>query len=334
MNTLLHALRRALIAFAVAFLFVVTSSRPAAAAPDQVKVKRLTFPVRLSDGNTYSIVGYLYYEGTYTHRTLQVALHGGTYNHEYWDIPTIDGNNYSYARYMAQQNYAVLALDQLGAGESSNPDGDFLTLSEVASGVHQVLSSLRSRHNPAHHAFEKIVLVGHSLGAVMGTYVQAVYDDADALVSTGSLHAPYELPVSTETFLELLVAPYFEFPPALREFLFYHAPAVDPDVIVFDNTELSDVMARGFFTTTVLNLYDTTITKVDQVTGPVLVQLGEYDAIAPGSFAAEEATYWSSASDLSVEVLPGIGHDFNSHLDREDGWKQIDDWIGDRFGCR
>ena len=39
----------------------------------------------------------------------------------------------------------VLAIDQLGAGESDQPYGYFLTLDETASGLHQVLASLRER---------------------------------------------------------------------------------------------------------------------------------------------------------------------------------------------
>jgi len=331
MSAFIRSFRSALLTLSMMILLVAWSG-PAAAFHNDVRVKRLTFPVTLSDGNTYSIVGYLYYRGSYKHRTLQVAIHGGTYNHAYWDIPRINGDKYSYARYMAREHYAVLAIDQLGAGESSKPDGDLLELPEVASGVHQVLSSLRTCQNPLHHDFDKIVLVGHSLGAVTATYVQATYDDADGLVSTGSLHAPYPVPLDPAVINPLLQQPYFEFPPALREMLFYHAPAADPDVIAFDNDELADGMARGFFTSIVPNLYDITVSKVDQVTGPVLVQLGEFDAIAPGSYAAEEATCWPSASDLTVAVLPGVGHDFNSHLDPEDGWEQIDDWIDAHVG--
>ena len=47
------------------------------------QVDQVSFPVMLSDGNTYHIVGYLYYQGSYHNRTLQVALHGGNYNHTY-----------------------------------------------------------------------------------------------------------------------------------------------------------------------------------------------------------------------------------------------------------
>src|SRR5688572_30365472 len=85
-----------------------------------LRTERHEFPVTLIDsasGNAISctMVGYLYYLGTLNNRTLQVAVHGATYDHAYWDFPSVNGENYSYARYMANRGYAVLALDQIGA---------------------------------------------------------------------------------------------------------------------------------------------------------------------------------------------------------------------------
>src|SRR5438128_1688042 len=127
-------------------LFPTTTVEPAAAAEDNAsfKIDRLVFPVTLSNGTTYSVVGYLYYHGSFRSRLLQVLIPDATYDHRYFDVPPINGHTYSYARYMADQHYAVLALDTLGSGESSRPDGDFLTVQETAESLHQVL---RSVHN-------------------------------------------------------------------------------------------------------------------------------------------------------------------------------------------
>src|SRR5215208_7072399 len=97
--------------------------------PNDIKVERVTFPVTLADGSPAEVVGYLYYKGSFHNRTLLLAVHGANYNHKYWDVPTINGHEYSFARYMAERKYAVLAVDQLGAGESGKPaDGDLLTV--------------------------------------------------------------------------------------------------------------------------------------------------------------------------------------------------------------
>src|SRR5262245_46104354 len=103
-----------------------------------VNVTRVEFPVALSDGNTYTISGYFYYRGTLRNQTLQVLVHGGTYNHKYWDAPTINGHSYSYVNFMAENGYALLAIDQLGDGLSSKPDGDFVAMVETARRVHYI----------------------------------------------------------------------------------------------------------------------------------------------------------------------------------------------------
>src|SRR5262245_45920737 len=101
-------------------------------------------PVTLSDGNVHLIAGYLFFEGSEQARVLQVAVHGATHYHLYWDIPAFNGISYSYARYMAHRGYTVLAIDQLGTGASAQPDGDTVTLPETASALHQVMASLRN----------------------------------------------------------------------------------------------------------------------------------------------------------------------------------------------
>jgi pimeloyl-ACP methyl ester carboxylesterase len=289
-----------------------------------IKVQRVDFPVILSDGNTYVVAGYLYYRGSFRNRTLQVLMHGGTYNHEYWDVPSMNGHPYSYTRFMAEQKYALLAIDQLGAGESSKPDGDFVTLNETASALHQVLGQLRSDNNPLGYTFAKIVLVGHSFGSINAVYVQANYHDADALVVTGLGHVPHELPFSEELIDQLTQEPYLTLPPDVRALLFYHSPAADPDVIDYDLANLIDMVTRGQIFTTFASIFQD---PAGDVTGPVLVQLGEHDALWPASYAAGEAAYWTSASSITVQSLPAVGHSFNLHLDNRTGWRQIDEWI-------
>ncbi|WP_437818456.1 alpha/beta hydrolase [Sorangium sp. So ce1078] len=316
-----------LIAFAALALVAL---RPAAATP-QIRVKEVTFPVTLSDGNTYSIAGHLYYQRSYRNKTLQVAIHGATYNHRYWDAPRVNGHPYSYARFMARLNYAVLAIDQIGSGESSRPAGDLVTLEQAGSGVHQVLASLRGAHNPLGHAFDEIVLVGHSLGSITATYVQGAYGDADALVTTGMGHVPVPSPFDPAELAVLLQEPYFTLPPEARAALFYNPLLTDPDVLARD-VELLDELPRGLATSVLPFQYDPAVTLVDQVTSPVLVQLGELDPIAPGSTADLEDDAWTSASDVTVQVLPGMGHNANLHVHNLVSWIPIHGWIAATLG--
>jgi pimeloyl-ACP methyl ester carboxylesterase len=323
----IYRLRQGLLSCLLALVLVLSSVAVNADGNDEFKVKRLDFSVTLSDGNTYTIAGFLYYNGSYRNRPLQVLVHGGTYNHTYWDTPTINGHSYSYARFMAEHGYALLAIDQLGTGESSKPDGDFVTLNETASSLHQVLVRMRSANNPLGNAFQQIVLVGHSFGSINAILVQGTYHDADALVVTGLGHVPHELPISPDLIPVLAQFPYFPLPAEVRSALFYFAGNADPDVIAYDNQNLADLLTRGQLFTTFAAIFNPAADHVGEVTGPVLVQLGEHDALWPSAFAAGEAAYYSSASRVTVESLAGVGHAFNNHLNNKTGWRSIDQWI-------
>jgi pimeloyl-ACP methyl ester carboxylesterase len=315
-------------------LFSFASAAAAAETDRDIKVERLSFPVTLADGSPAEVVGHLYYKGSYQNRTLLLAVHGANYNHKYWDVPTINGHEYSFARYMAERKYAVLAIDQLGAGESTRPaDGDLLTLDQTASAIHQVIAQMRAGEGGTGYGFERVVTVGHSLGSINVIYEQGTYHDADAVISTGMGHVPHELPVPAEVIAGLLQHEYSALPPELRAAAFYHAPGADPDAVAYDLNNLTDLLARGQLTTAILASFDTAATRVGSVNGPVLVQLGEFDGLYPGSLAGGEAAFFTGSSDVTVQALPGVGHDFNTHFRNHEGWRLIDEWLRARgFG--
>jgi pimeloyl-ACP methyl ester carboxylesterase len=300
-----------------------------------IKVDRLVFPVSLSTGPA-NVVAYLYYHGSYENRPLQVLVHGATYNHAYWDFPAVNGEGYSYARYMAARKHAVLAVDLPGAGESDKPSGSALGLADTGSAVRQVVEALRSGDNPVAHRFSPIVLVGHSAGSIAATYAQANWHPADALVITASRHLVGDvlnLPV-TQAILPLLfqlvsffqAVPYFSLPSDNRTGLFYYPPAADPDVIALDNAT-ADQWTNGQLLSTFFAFLNPSIDQVGQVTGPVLIQLGTNDVLFPAALPEVEQALWTSTAP-EIQTLTGIGHDFNLHLNHADGWRGIDAWIG------
>jgi pimeloyl-ACP methyl ester carboxylesterase len=297
-------------------------------AEANIQVQRVTFPVTLADGSAAEVVGYLYYKDTFQNRTLLLAVHGATYNHKYWDVPAINGHEYSFARYMAEQKYAVLAIDQLGAGESTRPaDGDLLTLDQTTSAIHQVITQLRSGAGGVGYAFQRVVTVGHSLGSMNAVYEQGTYHDADALVTTGLGHVPHPFPVPDSFIEQLLQTEYTTFPCEFRGPLFYYAQLSDPDVLAYDCSNLMDLLPRGQITTGILNSFDPAANRVGAVNGPVLVQLGEFDILYPASMADGEAAYFTGASSVTVQTLAGVGHDFNTHFRNHKGWRLMDEWL-------
>jgi pimeloyl-ACP methyl ester carboxylesterase len=301
---------------------------------NDIQVERLDFPVTLSDGNTYVLVGYLYSQAGTPPRSLQVTLHGGNYNHTYWDIPSFNGRPYSYARFMAGEQHAVLALDLLGTGESGKPDADFISFQNMGSAVHQILLRLRNGDNPTGRTFDRLVLVGHSLGSALAAYVQGTWQDADAVVSTGLVFVPHQRPLDPALVMDTAQRhPYFKLPPKVRHSLFYAASAMDPHVLAHD-AELDDIIPRGSVFTVCPFLEKPEVTRVDQVTCPVLVQLGELDGLAPGALAQQEAAVWTRASRVTAQVLPGTGHSFNAHTTNLLGWRGIHAWLSETLGSR
>lgn len=310
-----------------AIFFTLTAAVFAAESSQSIKVDRVNFPVTLSDGNTYNVAGYLYYQGSYRNRTLLVALHGANYNHKYWDVPRINGHDYSFARYMAAQKYAVLAIDQLGTGESDKPCGDLLTLDETARATHQIIGQLRAGAGDIRHAFGRVVLVGHSLGSINAVYEQATYADADAIITTGMGHVKHPLPIPDSVIGEMLQHKYFPFPDDLRAELFYYAPGADPAVIAYDREHLSDLLPRAQLLTGVFAAFEPLLNRVGAVQGPVLVQLGEHDALFPASLSEGESDFYTSASSVTVQSIPGVGHDVNTHFGNHTSWRLMDEWI-------
>jgi len=302
------------------FTLAALAFSPSASADEMLRVQRLSFPVTLSDGSSQEVVGYLYCEAHCQGRPLQVLVHGATTTHLYWDLPDFGPGKYSYVRYMARKGYALLAIDQLGTGESSKPNGDFLTLDELARSLHQVTGQLRSGNNALHARFETVVAVGHSMGSSTVTYTQGTYHDFDAIVTTSIGHVPHTIPVSPEVIQAALSSPYWQFPVEDRIALTYYAPATTPSAILFDRLVNNQPLTRGEFFTVIAGSFDPVATRVGQVQGSVLVLLGDHDAEFPSAFAPGEESYWTSASDVTVREIQNTGHAMNAHQGRHQAW--------------
>jgi len=320
-----------------------------AAAGVTVQVNRVEFPVKLPDNNVYTLVAYLYTPqgadpATCEERrdTVQVLVHGATYDHRYWDVDPINGTTYSYARYMVQQCYSVLALDRLGAGESSRPDGDLLTKSADASSIAQILTGLRKPGNPTGRKFKRIVVVGHSFGTFTATYTLGTYGNlADAFVATAWVNGPGTIPVPADYIQSLLAAPYIMLATPVRTQLFYAPPSADQAVIDHDNANLATTFTRGFLLDAVAlftaRAYGDigqikALTNVDKIGVPVFVQLGDNDILFSSALAGGEASLYSDAPSVTIDTLTNIGHAFNLHTTNQAGWQHIAAWIGRTVG--
>jgi hypothetical protein len=148
-----------------------------------------TFPVRIADPGPASqaMWGQLCYRGNHEPATVQLLVHGATYNHLYWDLPYGDGY-YSYVDAATAVGYATFDIDRIGEGTSSHPPSSQLDLAAGAVALHDAVTALRSGRMDG-NAFRHVIMVGHSVGSAETWLEAARYDDVDALIVTGALHA-------------------------------------------------------------------------------------------------------------------------------------------------
>ncbi|MGH7436403.1 MAG: alpha/beta hydrolase, partial [Polyangiaceae bacterium] len=125
-------------------LFATASFADPAQDDADLRCAQVSFPVSLAAGQAADsrVVAWLCARGAVEGRTIQVLLHGGTYDHNYWDFPLMP-DQYSYVRAATRAGYVTLNVDRLGSGLSSHPNPDTLTLHVNAFSVHQIVGALR-----------------------------------------------------------------------------------------------------------------------------------------------------------------------------------------------
>lgn len=255
--------------------------------------------------------------------TVQLLVHGATYDSRYWDEPIGD---YSYVRRAVGDGWATLAIDRVGYGQSTREPSVLLTATAQALTLHQIIGQLRTDFG-----YEKVLLVGHSVGSAVSLIESSLYNDADALALTGLTHrlSPEELADALVfTVRPVTVDPgplateydpgYLTTVPGTRATLFY-GPDPDPAMLAYDeatkgvvsSTEMADAIALGFTLPTSLG-----------IRLPVYLVDGGRDTLFCGhlvggdcgnshSLAAEEAPYFANASSFTAATLPNAGHDLN-----------------------
>lgn len=117
--------------------------------------------------------------------TVQVLVHGATLSKVMWDFP-YQPEKYSWVRQATSEGFSTLAFDQVGAGNSSKPDGLLEAQCQTyVETIHQIVEMLRGGQIGG-KKFDKVITIGFSLGSVSLVSLAKQYPaDADALVLHG-----------------------------------------------------------------------------------------------------------------------------------------------------
>ncbi|MFD5829660.1 alpha/beta hydrolase [Lentzea sp. NPDC060358] len=323
---------------------------PPAAHAAGVDCSTVTLPVSGPAGAA-TVSGQLCEPAGTSPRSVQLLVHGGTYNRAYWDLPGVP-ESYSYQRSMAREGLATFAVDRLGAGASSRPPSLPLLLPLEARSMHEVVQHLRAGRVGG-TAYEKVVIVGHSVGSGIVAAEASAYHDVDGVVLSGMTHLP-AVPVLAlgaalglqPVFLDDLLAKlgsdplYFTTRPGARAGLFYAPDDAEQLVVDADERTKDQVSVPGMGTVAVFGIVLPATLGIDV---PVLQAVGSRDVLFCGllaardcssaaSLRAQESPYYRPEAQLQTYVLPGAGHSLALHRNAGDYRAATRSWLSAKLG--
>jgi|LGOV01.1.fsa_nt_gb pimeloyl-ACP methyl ester carboxylesterase len=308
-----------------------------------------TIHVTLAPGETtsYDVVGTLCTMGSLENKTVQVLISGATYGQVYWDFPYRPWR-YSYVRMATRFGYATFNIDRIGIGASDHPPGAEINVDVNAYVVHQIVQALRAGEIGG-VAFQRVMLVGHSLGSYISIAVASQFQgDADGVILTGVLHNINPEFDPTDCFYPANLDPrfsglgldddYFTTVPDVRGDLFYHMPNAEQAVINMDE-ETKETATTGEFASLEDLVISTDSLLIDV---PVLIIIGRFDYTICGgdvdcsdrySVINHEQPFFSPEACLRVFIVPNSGHDLNLHKNAPRAYVRMLLWANQYVGA-
>jgi pimeloyl-ACP methyl ester carboxylesterase len=339
----------ALVLSAAVAVGVQVAQAPASAIGGGPSCQQVSVPVTLSpsDPTEYHVAGWLCADGSPAGKIVQVLVHGGTYDHRYWDWPQ-SPQKYSYTRSATDAGYATFSYDRIGDGVSSHPlDGNSVTAEVAGFVLHQVVQGLRSG-GIGGTAFGQVVTVGHSYGSAAAVVEASEYHDVQGVILSGYAHeyppramtamatAFYPAPLDPQFATAGLNNTYLTTVPGVRGELFFDPVNADGSVVSLDES-IKQTVSTGEF------LFDPNAFATSQLTVPVLLATGQNDVMTcdpsvglscadADAFLAREGSNYTPQSCLEAFVLPNAGHDINLHKNSHPWFEAASSWVNRHVG--
>jgi pimeloyl-ACP methyl ester carboxylesterase len=331
-------------------LWVAPSGAQASSEPAALKCRPVQFEVTLSlsDPTVRRVVGELCGRGEAPHSTLQILLHGATYNHLYWKWP-LEPERYSYVDFITTAGYVTLTIDRIGIGASDHPPADQVTIASNAFVVHQLVQAMRAGRQIEGFGLvrsERVMLVGHSLGSIVATQEAATYGDVDGVVLSGLLHSlgagAGEIAL---TYYPAQLDPRFAsagLPPGYITTLpgtrgssyFYYPPTTDPAVVALDEATKETVTVGEFGDTLAA------LAQSPNIHVPTLVVVGEQDTLfcpppscSGSGVLALEPSFYSVDACLQLTPIPLSSHLLNLHRQAHEWYQVARQWADTHVGA-
>lgn len=284
-------------------------------------------------------------------RAYVLAIPGGTYNRQYWDMLPPGRVGYSQAEYSAKRGVVFIACDYLGGGKESRPDeGDFIGLEAQADAAHAVFKYISNnvRRGTLIESFPPIsepifIGIGQSLGGFITLIQQAKYEDYTSIGVFGAsplLGAPVreEYPIywkdlsRAEQRLWMLESicriagveslPHYHCSP--RQYgAGWQMVDTPQDLLRYDVEQCLTLLPR--FCVVDAMMPDYLKRYADRIRSPIFLAFGDHDT-ATHSAHGEPAGYPASL-DITLVVIPKMAHMHNFAETRARLWDRFLDWL-------
>jgi alpha-beta hydrolase superfamily lysophospholipase len=269
----------------------------------------------LGDGNT--VAGFVY--GESDDKPLVLLVHGASDTHKVFDFT----NGYEAAEDLAKKGYGVLAIDRVGYGASSKPNGDTLGFTNAAGYLHEVIQDVRG--GALGFTPPAVVTLGPSAGADIVIVEAGTYHDVDGVIV--AFHSNQLQPALYAVDIGAMLAqgPYFDFGVDFRTTFFYAEPWANQRIIDLDNATRS-LVPRGEILSALGN---ESAAYRDDIDVPVLLMQAAHDELF---VPQNDSALFTNAGDVTFTVLKNTGHKGFSHpTSKQAAVRTVDNWLDDHY---
>ncbi len=243
---------------------------------------------------------------------LVVALHGGTYSSEYFDIP-----GHSLLDNASALGVPVIALDRpnyAGSGPLDGEDSIILANAEVIGDVIGSIWTEQGTDGPG------IVLVAHSIGGAVATAIAATQQSWPllGLATSGCLvRVPAE---SAGAWAALPDIPMIDLPVPLKDQLMFGPPSTYDDAMPAASHRSNTLVPKAELLDITGGWIARRAEMCGKVTVPVHHRQGEFDNlwVTNQGEIDEFRAGFTAAPSVDAQLQPGSGHCIDFHLPSDD----------------
>ncbi|WP_147471560.1 alpha/beta hydrolase [Nocardia stercoris] len=344
-------LSRTVLAALVSVLPVAAAPTAVAAPGDGILDREISFTVHNvnasgvpcgTDGGTYTVHGHLTgpadaLAGS-TAPSVSLYIHGLEVGEWFWHFDAVPA--YNHVREMAARGHVSVSVDRIGYGAADGAPGDLSCVGGQATVAHQIVQDLRSGNYAADGgavAFDRVALLGHSLGGAVAQVEAYSFGDVDAvgvLAYSDLALTPEQLAGSLTWGAHCLTggepsaagAPGYSYlTPNVEAFQQDFLAQSPPDVLAAA-LPLRAINPCGDMTSLVeATLIDPA--RLGSIHVPVLVLTGSQDRVFDVNRARFQGNLFTGTSDVTTDVVDGATHGLTLEPTAAQVRDDLDGWL-------